>query len=184
MSKMTTIIARAFRGVADDQHRLALMYKLGQCRDGVLIQQDLGQAAWWYRKAAEQGLAVAQFSLGAMYFNGEGVPHDDEQAVAWFRKAADQGHAFAQLNLGRMYASASRGNLGTAYYVGEGAAKDDVQAEAWYRKAAEQGNAEAQRALGRMYEDGRGAPQDGLQAAAWGLVMTAVSAAFLCWLLY
>ena len=119
-----------------------------------------------------------------MHFNGEGVPHDDEQAVAWFRKAADQGHAFAQLNLGRMYASASRGNLGTAYYVGEGAAKDDVQAEAWYRKAAEQGNAEAQRALGRMYEDGRGAPQDGLQAAAWGLVMTAVSAAFLCWLLY
>jgi TPR repeat protein len=30
----------------------------------------------WYRKAAEQGLSEAQYNLGVMYANGEGVAQD------------------------------------------------------------------------------------------------------------
>ena len=37
----------------------------------------------------------------------------------------------------------------------------------WYRKAAEQGDATAQTALGVMYKDGRGVPQDYVQAHMW-----------------
>ena len=44
------------------------MYDLGQ---GVV--QDYKEAAKWDRKSAEQGLAAAQFALGAMYANGDGV---------------------------------------------------------------------------------------------------------------
>jgi TPR repeat protein len=33
------------------------------------------EAIKWYRKAADQQHAVAQFSLGIMCANGEGVPH-------------------------------------------------------------------------------------------------------------
>ncbi len=37
------------------------------------------------REAAEQGDAVAQFNLGVMYDNGEGVAENDVEAVKWYR---------------------------------------------------------------------------------------------------
>jgi TPR repeat protein len=40
---------------------------------------------------AKAGSPEAQFTLGYMYNNGEGVPKDAVQAVSWWRKAADQG---------------------------------------------------------------------------------------------
>ena len=58
------------------------------------------QAAEWYLKAADQSHALAQFNLGMMYANGQGVPRNDVTAVMWFRKAADQGDPAAQFNLG------------------------------------------------------------------------------------
>jgi len=55
----------------------------------------LGAAAAWFRKAAEQGDAGAQFNLGNMYDQGKGVAQDYAQAVEWYRKAAKQGYADA-----------------------------------------------------------------------------------------
>lgn len=108
-----------------------------------------------FTKLAEQGHANAQFALGVMYDNGEGVPKDASQAVTWYRKAAEQGHAGAQFALGIMYRH------------GEGVSKDMAQAAAWYRKAAEQGHAGAQFSLGAMYDSGEGVPKDYVQAAKW-----------------
>ena len=48
------------------------------------------------QEAAEQGQAEAQFKLGLLYFNGEGVPKDFVRAAEWFRKAAGQGHTEAK----------------------------------------------------------------------------------------
>ena len=45
----------------------------------------------WFRKAAEQGHADAQYQLGLSYANGEGVPEDDVQAYAWLNLASVQG---------------------------------------------------------------------------------------------
>ena len=56
-----------------------------------------------FKKLAQQGLAVAQYNLGVMYGNGQGVPQDYAQALKWYRKAALQGHASAQYYLGVMY---------------------------------------------------------------------------------
>ncbi|WP_371926156.1 hypothetical protein [Pseudomonas sp. LPB0260] len=53
----------------------------------------------WYRKAAEQGNANAQFNLGARYANGLGVAKDLQTAAYWYRLAADQGHAKAKERL-------------------------------------------------------------------------------------
>ena len=53
---------------------------------------------------AKKGDAEAQFNLGKMYANGQGVPQDYREAVKWFRLAADQGMAGAQNALGGMYA--------------------------------------------------------------------------------
>ena len=98
--------------------------------------------------SAEQGDAGAQYNLGVMYRDGEGVPQDDGEAVAWFRKAAEQGHAQAQFTLGLMYAT------------GDGVPQDFAEAVTWYRKVAAQGYDGAQHNLGVMYESGEGVPQD------------------------
>ena len=39
------------------------------------------------RKAAEHGDANAQYNLGLMYDNGQGVTQDHTEAVRWYRKA-------------------------------------------------------------------------------------------------
>jgi len=50
------------------------------------------QAALWYRRAAEQGSARAQFQLGHLYDVGLGIEHDYTQYRYWTRMAAEQGH--------------------------------------------------------------------------------------------
>ena len=57
------------------------------------VPEDDAEAVRWYRLAAEQGYAKAQFNLGLMYDFGEGVPEDDTEAVKWHHLAAEQGMA-------------------------------------------------------------------------------------------
>jgi TPR repeat protein len=82
------------------------------------------QAAFWYRKAAEQGNSDAQYLLGYFYLNGRGVPRDYTQAVLWYRKAAEQGDADAQEALGDLYNN------------GRGVPRDYAEAYFWYDLAA------------------------------------------------
>ena len=70
------------------------MYAQGQG-----VPQDYAEAIRWYRQAAEQGNAEAQFNLGLMYAQGQGVPQDHAEAVRWFRLAAEQGNTDARFNL-------------------------------------------------------------------------------------
>ena len=117
---------------------------------------DDREAMQWYLRAAEQGDAEAQYTLGLAYSIGRGVAEDDREAVQWFREAAEQGHAKAQFGLGAAYAS------------GRGVIEDDREAVQWYRKAAEQGYAEAQLRLGVLYTYSEGGVlEDYVQAYAW-----------------
>lgn len=119
-------------------------------------QGDYAAALKWYRRAAEQGYALAQANLGSMYFDGQGVPQDFQEALKWYRKAADQGLASAQFNLGVLYEQHRR------------APQDVQEALLWYQKAASQGYAAAQVNLGSMYAEGQGgAPVDFQQALKW-----------------
>ncbi|MBV5339892.1 MAG: sel1 repeat family protein [Deltaproteobacteria bacterium] len=64
------------------------------------------QAPWYFDTfsiMAELGHVGAQFELGCMYANGQGVPQNDAEAVKWFRLAAEQGHAEAQFELACLY---------------------------------------------------------------------------------
>jgi len=85
-----------------------------------------------YKLAAEQGDASAQYNLGVMYKDGEGVPQDYKTAVKWYRIAAEQGNASAQTLLGAMYGK------------GQGVIQDYKTAVKWYRLAADQGNVTAE----------------------------------------
>ena len=87
-------------------------------------KQDYATALRLFRPLADQGEAGAQFKMGYMYDNGQGVPQDYAQAAKWFRLAADQGNAGAQYRLGHMYD------------LGRGVPKDAVEAHKWFNLAA------------------------------------------------
>jgi TPR repeat protein len=63
--------------------------------------KDEAEAVGWYRKAAEQGDAGAQYNLGLCHEIGRGVAQDEAEAVSWYAKAAEQGHAAAHAALRR-----------------------------------------------------------------------------------
>lgn len=109
----------------------------------------------WFRKAAKQGYAPAQHSLGECYATGLGTSRDEVLAAHWYQKAAQQGHAGAQCNLGR------------CYIIGAGVPIDDSLAFFWTHKAAVQGDISAQCNLGYLYSEGRGTSISRSIAAAW-----------------
>ena len=117
-------------------------------------QDPHAQIALW-QKAADQGDAKAQLSLGDAYHKGEGVKQDDKEALNWYRKAADLGNDDAQYK------------LGSAYFFGHGIAQDSKEGIKWFRKAAEQGNADAQFNLGGAYLHGNGVDKDEKEALFW-----------------
>ena len=55
------------------------------------MEKDNTEAVKWYRKAADQGHASAQNSLGIMYAKGWGVIQNDVEAYKWWNLAAAQG---------------------------------------------------------------------------------------------
>ena len=152
---------------------------------------DFATALQEWQPLAEAGNATAQYNLGVMHANGEGVLQDDGEAARWYRLAAEQGNAAAQLNLGFMYeagkgvprdgleairwyrmaaeqgSAAAQLNLGFMYDEGQDILRDPAEAVRWYRLAAEQGNGAAQLNLGYMYRNGEGVPQDDTEAVRW-----------------
>ncbi|MBL0941383.1 MAG: SEL1-like repeat protein [Alphaproteobacteria bacterium] len=114
-------------------------------------------AEQWYRKAAGQGDALAQYNLGSIYLNRKGIPKEEisraeEFASFWWRKAAESGYAVAQYKLGWMYDN----RKGIPEAEKEQA---DELAVSWWRKAAGQREAIAQNYLGWMYDNRKGIPE-------------------------
>jgi TPR repeat protein len=149
--------AKAEVGDAESQMELGRRYD-----KGAGVAKDQVEAVKWYRKAAEQNLAIAQYNLAVCYNRGggcrESLTEDDAEAVKWYRKAADQNFAAAQYN------------LGVCYDRGDGVAEDHAEAARWYRKAAEQNDADAQYNLGICYERGDGVAEDWVEAYKWLLL--------------
>ena len=126
-AEVAAIRVKANAGDAQAQSTLGMSY-LGRG-----VPQDYAQAASWFRKAAEQGLADAQSILGSMSERGWGVPQDYAEAASWFRKAAEQGLADAQNILGSMSER------------GWGVPQDFVEAHKWLNLAASRASAAYQR---------------------------------------
>jgi TPR repeat protein len=106
-------------------------------------------------KLAESGNVEAQFNLGLMFDQGQGVPQNYTEAAKWYRKAAEQGHADAQYF------------LGTMYIQGQGVPQNYTEATTWLKKAAEQGLTDAQFILGGMYYHGQGVLKSLKAAYVW-----------------
>jgi len=101
--------------------------------EGYGTATDFTKAAYWYRLAADQGHAEAQFDLARLYSDGKGVPRDPTQAFKLAQMSAMQGYAPA----------AAR--LGWRYETGRGVEKDESQAFFWWTVAARHGEKSAEK---------------------------------------
>jgi TPR repeat protein len=63
--------------------------------EGQGVAQDYAEAIKWYRLAAAQGYADAQFALGLMYDLGQGVAQNYVRAHTWWNIIAATGYARA-----------------------------------------------------------------------------------------
>lgn len=109
-------------------------------------------------QAVSKGNAEAQFRLGMLYANGEGVALDHGKAATLIQAAAKQKHPTAQTTLGWLYAN------------GYGVEQDEARARTWYQRAAELGDIKGQYTLGTIYRFGQlGVEKDGAQAVHWYL---------------
>ncbi|CAO3614674.1 unnamed protein product [Mucor hiemalis] len=138
-------IKAANNGLVEAQYKAGLLY-IKSARAS--IEQNYIEAMKWMKIAGESGHVDAEYSVGVMLRNGEGVPVDHYQSFMWFTRAALKGHSDAQCH------------VALSYHFGIGAKINMESAVFWYEKGAERGNPVAQCNLGIMYKEGNGVPQD------------------------
>ena len=119
------------------------------------VKADPERAVGYYRSAAAEGYAQAQYGLGRAYTYGRGVEKDLGQAFKWFRKSAENNLGDGQFQVGYMLD------------VGQGVKEDNKEAAAWYEKAAARGQSQAMINLAILYHLGDGVPKDVTKAAEW-----------------
>lgn len=143
--------------------------------------------------AARAGHIDAQYMIGVMYSDGEGVPIDMATAMEWFSKAARLGHAAAMYELAKGYlegnglprddkkglkllrraarsgSAAAQMQLAVMYENGDRLPADLGKAFDWYRKAAASGSSEAQMVLARAHLEGGRLPADSVEAFMWAV---------------
>jgi uncharacterized protein len=121
--------------------------------------------------AAANGHPIAQWKLGQMFADGDGVKQDEMRAFAYFRDVADA-HAEDSPGTPMSYVVAkSFVSLGTYYLVGipnsQVKADPDRAREMFAYAASYFGDRDAQYNLARLYLNGTGVPRDARIAARW-----------------
>ncbi|KAF9900244.1 hypothetical protein EC991_007697 [Linnemannia zychae] len=123
------------------------------------IPQDDMKALEWFLKAANQGLADAQFGVVAVTIaiHKNPDPETISTILDWCGKAANQNHGAAQTYMGFF-------NM-----RGFGILKDGYRASVWFLKAIGRAAGLAEFGLGCLYEEGNGFPKDETIAFEWHL---------------
>lgn len=141
----------AAMGNADAQFVIATRYLNGE--QGT--PQDDATAAYWYGRAAAQGLAPAQYRLGTLYERGKGVARDLKAALSWYERAASLGNVKAMHNAAVLAASK------------EGQEPDYAKAYKWFSLGAAHGLKDSQFNLAVLLERGLGTQANPAEALFW-----------------
>jgi TPR repeat protein len=153
--------AAAERGEAWAQYNLGVTYS-----NGDRLPKDKVQAAFWFKKAAEQGDTVSRLFLADILSGGQGVEPDYAEAVRLYRLVADEEQ--------HIYSPIAEYNLGEIYAEAKGVPRvpqDRQETIRYWEKAAKHGWSPAAGALGRLYEqDGWEVAVDYTHAYFWYLV--------------
>ncbi len=96
----------------------------------------------WYPLAKDED-HQAEYYMGVMYINGQGLPLDLKEGIIWLQKSAHGGYINAQYDLGQMNIS------------GHGMDKNLDQGARWLLTAARRGHSGAQFNFGLLYQQGK-----------------------------
>ncbi len=161
------LIKAAAAGLADAQVNLGNIYSSDR-------SARMNKAVEYYSMAAEQGDVRAEYALGVLYFNGNGVPQNYYTALDFFKRAANKNNGRACNDIGLMYqyeyGVQKDESLALEYFL-KGAELGDAMAQSnagyiyetrgeiskavyWYEKSAEQNYAASQRRLGNIFQSG------------------------------
>ncbi|PKC56302.1 kinase-like protein [Rhizophagus irregularis] len=92
------IIAELYKEVADDEANefpeVKVRYEDCLCY-GNGVEQDVSEALKYYEKAAEDGVKVAMYNIGNMYYNGVGCKKNIEKAKNYIELAVYNGYEAA-----------------------------------------------------------------------------------------
>jgi len=136
-----------------------------------LLAGDTRQGVSALEYAASNGHAVAQWKLGRMYADGDGVSRDDRRAFEYFRGIADAHADDMPGTLQARFVANAFVELGNYYLNGvpnSPIKANPARAREMFRYAASYfGDPDAQYYLGRLYLTGRGTEKDPKQAARW-----------------
>ena len=163
----------SFRFLSGDQ-----LYLVAEDYDGRIMIEPR------FLRKAKSGDATAQALLAERFWNGWGIPGNNQQAALWAKKSFDQGNSFGicvfaaltdtgsgvpqdstmALKYWQRAADAGEGwafaALGEKYLWGRGVIKDYVIAVPLLQQAVDKGHHGAMVSLGRCYENGWGVGVD------------------------
>lgn len=145
-SEIKALIVKAEAGDIEAQFRVGAAYDYGKG-----APRDSAEAMKWYRKAADQGNAEAQNSVGS----GLQAEKRYEEARVWYEKASAQGHALATNNLAYLHD------------LGLGVKQDRQKGFELYSRAADLGWAEAMWNIANMYGASQLGEKDMVNACVW-----------------
>lgn len=95
------LLQKANLGDARSQYLVGNVYYYGTGSKN----PNYAEALEWFYKASDQDYAPAQYQVGRMYANGQGLRPDKIAAIKWYKKAAEGGDRWAQRHLGEIYLS-------------------------------------------------------------------------------
>lgn len=145
-------------------HGLSYLKKVGETgnleamlyvADYYYSDEQYGKSLAWYHKAEPSKDPYTLYSLGVMYFDGEGTEVDYKKGNQYYRAAAEAGYSDA------MY------QLGFSYNDGLGVKQDLKKALYWLEKSAELGDASGMYNTGVAYLNGEGVAIDCATAIKW-----------------
>jgi localization factor PodJL len=131
-------------GVAKDENQAISLYRkaanAGHIRAmhnlGVLLSahespQDYSEAAVWFARAAQAGLADSQYNLALLYERGLGVEQDLSRAYLWYRAAGRGGDKEAARQAERLKRALPAGAGGTQASSWRPSLEDRPKAPDW-----------------------------------------------------
>ena len=122
---------------AEEKERLSVQAGIEAIRSG-----DYGGAFNHLIPLANDGNPEAQYNIGWLYANGNGVKVDVPTALYWWEKAAASNHAPSQFSLGMVYLTGD----------GKTIRKNVPEAIHWHMRSARNGYEEAQEMMRQLYK--------------------------------
>jgi TPR repeat protein len=164
------------RPTATAWHRTISARRISRAK---VVERNDAEALRLFNLAAEQDVAAAQNTLGAIYCGGDKRPNpikiDDELCDKWLKSAVALGNEDAKSTMLYLTKKAAEdgdtkamNNLGAYYIQGFGTKPDVQQGLEWLTKAGEAGVKQSQYTLMQLYEKGGyGVEADVKKAAYW-----------------